>query len=94
VIAAKAFVPASFVEVSIFIAVPLVLLAFANGLLTFNIDGYRLLGLFPIVLGVVFAFWVVLYFALVGKGTPVPFDSPKQLVIGGLFRYMRNPMYL
>jgi protein-S-isoprenylcysteine O-methyltransferase Ste14 len=94
VVVTKALVLASFVEVSIFVVMPLVLLAFANGLLTFDINGYRLLGLFPITLGAVFAFWVVLYFALVGKGTPAPFDPPKQLVVGSLFRYTRNPMYL
>jgi protein-S-isoprenylcysteine O-methyltransferase Ste14 len=90
---AKAFVLASFVEVSMFVMVPLVLLTLANGSLTFYINSYRLLGLSPIALGAVFLFWVVLYFALVGNGTPAPFDPPKRLVTDGLFRYMRNPMY-
>lgn len=29
-----------------------------------------------------------------GKETPTPFDPPERLVAGGLFRYVRNPMYL
>jgi protein-S-isoprenylcysteine O-methyltransferase Ste14 len=94
VILAKALSIAFFVAVSLFVAVPLGFLALANGLLTFQVGAYRFMGLFPIVLGAVLAFWVVLYFAVVGEGTPAPFDPPKRLVTGGLFCYVRNPMYL
>ncbi|MGH2960536.1 MAG: methyltransferase family protein, partial [Solirubrobacterales bacterium] len=27
-------------------------------------------------------------------GTPAPIDSPKKLVVRGLYRYTRNPIYL
>ena len=33
-------------------------------------------------------------FAVYGKGTLAPIDPPKQLVVCGLYRYTRNPMYL
>jgi protein-S-isoprenylcysteine O-methyltransferase Ste14 len=33
-------------------------------------------------------------FAWTGRGTPAPFDPPRRLVIHGLYRYTRNPMYV
>ena len=33
-------------------------------------------------------------FAWRGDGTPAPFDPPRKLVIAGLYRFVRNPMYL
>ena len=32
-------------------------------------------------------------FALKGRGTPSPVDPPKELLVRGPYRYMRNPMY-
>ncbi len=29
-----------------------------------------------------------------GRGTPAPIDAPKKLVVRGLYRYTRNPMYV
>src|SRR5262245_6166489 len=29
-----------------------------------------------------------------GRGTLAPIDAPKQLVVRGLYRYVRNPMYV
>jgi protein-S-isoprenylcysteine O-methyltransferase Ste14 len=33
-------------------------------------------------------------FAHRGRGTPAPIDAPRVLVVEGLYRYVRNPMYL
>lgn len=37
--------------------------------------------------------WCVWDFATFGRGTPAPIDAPKKLVVRGLYRYTRNPMY-
>jgi protein-S-isoprenylcysteine O-methyltransferase Ste14 len=33
-------------------------------------------------------------FVVEGLGTPAPVAPPEQLVVGGLYRYVRNPMYV
>jgi len=33
-------------------------------------------------------------FAAFGRGAPAPIDAPKKLVVRGLYRYTRNPMYV
>jgi len=38
--------------------------------------------------------WCVWDFASFGRGTPAPIDAPKKLVVRGLYRFTRNPMYL
>ena len=39
-------------------------------------------------------FWSVLAFLTTGKGTPDPNRPPSELVVHGLFRLVRNPMYI
>jgi protein-S-isoprenylcysteine O-methyltransferase Ste14 len=38
--------------------------------------------------------WCVWDFATFGRGTPAPIDAPKRLVVRGLYRVTRNPMYV
>ena len=33
-------------------------------------------------------------FVTIGRGTPAPFDPPRQFVVRGPYRYVRNPMYI
>lgn len=54
----------------------------------------RYFGLIPLALGVVIYLWCAWDFATFGRGTPVVFDPPKKLVARGLYRFVRNPMYI
>jgi len=51
-------------------------------------------GLLLLSMGVAGYLWCALDFAFAGRGTPLPLDPPKLLVVRGLYRYARNPMYI
>ena len=51
-------------------------------------------GIVVAVAGWALALWCILTFALIGRGTPAPFDPPRKLVVQGPYRYVRNPIYL
>ena len=55
---------------------------------------FRLLGIVPLVLGIAFYLWCAWDFAVAGRGTPAPWDAPRQLVSRGLYRIVRNPIYV
>lgn len=57
-------------------------------------DSWARLGWVPTAAGVVMLVWCIADFAASGKGTPAPIDPPKHLVVRGLYRYVRNPMYI
>lgn len=54
----------------------------------------RLLGTVPLLIGAYIALHCAFSFAWRGRGTPAPFDPPIRLVIEGMYRYVRNPMYI
>src|SRR5260370_35088021 len=59
------------------------------------LEGARPLSAAPLfLLGAAIYFWCLWDFAVTGRGTPAPIDPPKHLVGRGLYRRVRNPMYL
>jgi protein-S-isoprenylcysteine O-methyltransferase Ste14 len=51
-------------------------------------------GMLLLALGTAIYAWTIWDFASFGRGTPLPIDAPKKLVVRGLYRYTRNPMYI
>jgi protein-S-isoprenylcysteine O-methyltransferase Ste14 len=50
---------------------------------------------FPLwLIGGVAMLWCFWNFTFNGRGTPAPIDPPKELVAVGLYRFVRNPMYV
>ena len=60
----------------------------------FDIGSLNLAGLPLIALGAAGLLWCFWDFATFGKGTPAPTDPPKVFVSRGLYRWVRNPMYV
>ena len=56
--------------------------------------GVQYPSLIAIAIGVAILFRCIWDFARVGRGTLAPIDPPSELVVQGLYRYVRNPMYL
>ena len=76
------------------VLVPYLLLTSGFQLFPVEIGALRILGLPPILLGALTYLWCAWDFTFTGRGTPAPIDPPKELVVKGLYRYVRNPMYV
>ena len=66
----------------------------SRGARVLSIHPVRYLGLPLIVIGAAGLLWCIWEFFSEGRGTLAPIDPPKYLVVRGLYRYVRNPMYL
>jgi len=54
----------------------------------------RVLGAILLVAGLITLIRAFVRFVMEGLGTPAPIAAPERLVVGGVYRYVRNPMYV
>src|ERR671916_1125240 len=54
----------------------------------------RVLGVILLVAGLIVLVQAFARFVVEGLGTPAPSAAPECLVVGELYRYVRNPMYV
>ena len=73
--------------------VPLALVASRSGP-RLNFGAADVVGFTLLLLGVATIAWCFIDFVRHGRGTPAPYDPPRQLVLGGLYKCVRNPQYL
>jgi protein-S-isoprenylcysteine O-methyltransferase Ste14 len=54
----------------------------------------RVLGVVLLLAGLIVLVEAFVRFVVEGFGTPAPIAAPERLVVGGRYRYVRNPMYV
>ena len=55
---------------------------------------HQFAGIFSFIAGFVIVTWCIVIFGVKGQGTLSPFDPTKKLVVSGLYKFSRNPMYI
>jgi protein-S-isoprenylcysteine O-methyltransferase Ste14 len=76
------------------VLVPCLLRASGFEISTLPLDNWRVLGVALILVGGAIYLWCAWDFTFKGKGTPNPDAPPTELVVSGLYRFVRNPMYV
>ena len=76
------------------VLVPWLILSRAGRLAFTGLGVLQIVGLVLALAGLGLIVWVGQAFIRGGNGTPAPFDTPRRFVSEGLYRWVRNPMYL
>jgi protein-S-isoprenylcysteine O-methyltransferase Ste14 len=74
--------------------VPRKILSSPEQIYRFDVGLYRYFGLAPILVGIAIYLYCSCSFIFAGKGTPIPFTPDKELIVTGLYRFVRNPLYI
>lgn len=78
---------------SVTLLIPYYILS-ARGIAVLHWGPLQIVGLVAIAVGGTILIRCIVEFASRGRGTLAPVDPPKTLVVQGLYRYVRNPMYV
>lgn len=90
---AKTFIVGGSFIMCLWVLFPFLIRTFLDPVLGgFRMGSLRWIGGSVAALGYVLAVWCVMLFINKGKGTPLPFAYPKQLVVCGPYKFVRNPM--
>ena len=76
------------------VLVPYFILRAADVSLAVPIGLIQLTAILVAALGLYMIVWVSAAFVRQGQGTPNPIEPPTRLVVTGLYRFVRNPMYV
>jgi protein-S-isoprenylcysteine O-methyltransferase Ste14 len=83
-----------------FVLLPIFYILIPYGILSsryvysFNIGLLKYLGICFIILGIIIGVLCSIGFVVQGKGSPIPFSPTKELIVTGIYRYVRNPIYI
>jgi protein-S-isoprenylcysteine O-methyltransferase Ste14 len=59
-----------------------------------SLSPFQYIAVFIFAAGIAILFYCIMMFAVKGKGTLSPADPTKKLVVSGLYKFSRNPMYI
>lgn len=82
-----------FVPVLVTVVIPYLILRSGPATIPGAAGLRQLAGAFVSAVGLLIACWCMGAFIFVGRGMPTAVDPPKRLVVHGLYRFLRNPMY-
>jgi len=76
------------------ILIPYLILRLSRHAWSWRLGLFQIVAIFVGLVGFLMVIWVSYAFVTKGGGTPIPLDPPDRFVASGLFRYVRNPMYV
>jgi protein-S-isoprenylcysteine O-methyltransferase Ste14 len=93
-ILARAIVYATLFVGFLLVFLPARVLAWSGITRPTTLGAMQIAGVILAIAGAAIAVSCILTFVFIGRGTPAPFDPPRQLVVRGPYHVVRNPMYI